>query len=74
MQHRRAGTENDKLPTGAIEVRRDGGRGAQRREDAALLHQRRVDVDETLRLRYRYLDLRRERMHNNIVLRHRVVQ
>lgn len=33
-----------------------------------------LDIDETLRLRYRYVDLRRPRMFNNLYLRHKVVQ
>jgi aspartyl-tRNA synthetase len=32
------------------------------------------EADEQTRLRYRYLDLRRERMRNNLVLRHQVVK
>lgn len=33
-----------------------------------------VDVDENIRLKYRYLDLRRPEMKNNMILRHRVVK
>jgi aspartyl-tRNA synthetase len=33
-----------------------------------------AQIDESIRLRYRYLDLRRERMRENIFLRHRVVK
>src|SRR2546427_5965072 len=71
---RLAGTENPNLSTGAIEVAAD---------DIVILNPARttpfpisdnIQVDEPLRLKYRYLDLRRPKMRDNIVLRHRVVK
>jgi len=68
------GLENPSLPTGEIEVVA---------EDLVVLNEAKTpvfyinedaDVDEQLRLRYRYLDLRRPRMQRNIILRHQVVQ
>lgn len=32
------------------------------------------EINEEMRLQYRYLDLRRERMRNNIVMRHRIIK
>src|SRR5579872_6174025 len=68
---REAGTVNPKLPTGEVELR-----------VAELAVQSAADVlpiqvagdalfPDELRLKYRYLDLRREKVHSNIVLRSR---
>jgi aspartyl-tRNA synthetase len=74
VQARPEGLINPDLPTGEIEV------VAQRVE---VLNPAKTPpfyiyddspVDEALRLKYRYLDLRRPRMQRNIVLRHRVVK
>ena len=54
-------TVNPELPTGEVEVRVDRGRAARRRRDAAVPDRGGPgEVSEETRLRYRYLDLRRE--------------
>ena len=71
---RRAGTENETLPTGAIEVVADAIAILNASKTPPFYINEESAVEEPLRLRYRYLDLRREGMHRNLVLRQRVVQ
>jgi aspartyl-tRNA synthetase len=68
------GNENPDLPTGAIEVQATGLTILNPSETPPFEIERDRPVDETLRLKYRYLDLRRERMKEKILLRHRVVK
>lgn len=74
VRHRPAGTENAKLATGDIEV------GVEHLEvlNRSLVPPFQVnsdeDVDENLRLEYRYLDLRRPRLQRNIAIRHKIVK
>ncbi len=74
VQRRRAGTENDKLPTGEIEVRATAAEIMNSAKTPPFYINEDADVDEQLRLKYRYLDLRRERMTRNMVIRHQVVK
>ncbi len=68
------GNENPDLPTGAIEVQAMNLEILNPSETPPFEIERDRPVDETLRLKYRYLDLRRERMKEKILLRHRVVK
>jgi aspartyl-tRNA synthetase len=68
------GNENPDLPTGAIEVEATGLEILNPSETPPFEIERDRPVEETLRLKYRYLDLRREKMRERIVLRHRVVK
>ncbi|WP_374686533.1 aspartate--tRNA ligase [Promineifilum sp.] len=71
---RPAGQENTQLATGEIEVLAERVVVLNSAKTPPFLIDRDDTVDETLRLRYRYLDLRRERMQRNLILRHNAVK
>jgi len=74
VSRRPAGQENPNLPTGEIEVLVDQVVILNTAKTTPFVIDRDDNVDETTRLRYRYLDLRRERMQRNIILRHNAVK
>jgi aspartyl-tRNA synthetase len=68
------GNENPELPTGEIEVSAIALQILNASATPPFEIDRERSVDELLRLKYRYLDLRRRRMQENIIFRHRVVK
>jgi aspartyl-tRNA synthetase len=70
---RKEGTVNPKLGTGEIEVTAEGLEVLSTAETPPFQVDDHQDVDETLRLKYRFLDLRRDRMQQNLKLRHAIV-
>ncbi len=74
VQIRPAGTENPRITTGGIEIHASEVTVLNPSKTPPFYINEESDVDESLRLRYRYLDLRRERMAANLALRHRVVK
>ncbi len=67
-------TVNPRLPTGTVEVEPDEIVLLNRAKTPPFEIEESVDTDELVRLKYRYLDLRRPDMQRNLILRHRVVQ
>jgi len=65
---------NPNIPTGQIEIWVNEVIVLNTSETPPIAVIKQDDVSEELRLRYRYIDLRREEMRNNIVMRHRVTQ
>ncbi len=68
------GSENPAMETGMIEVAADEATVLNPSLTPPFYISDDVEVDESLRLRYRYLDLRRPAMLRNLVLRHKVVK
>nr|HET6902971.1 aspartate--tRNA ligase [Ktedonobacteraceae bacterium] len=68
------GTENASLATGAIEVAAERIEILNTSRTPPFPISDNIQVEESLRLKYRYLDLRRPSMRDNMILRHRVVK
>ncbi|MBQ1470087.1 MAG: aspartate--tRNA ligase [Schwartzia sp.] len=67
-------TVNPKMETGDIEIVCTELRILNKAKTPPFYIQDGIDVDEKVRLKYRYLDLRRPEMQKNIMLRHRVAK
>jgi len=68
------GTENPKLPTGDVEVIAHNAEILNTSKTPPFYINEDIEVDENLRLKYRFLDLRRARMQENLLIRHQVVK
>jgi aspartyl-tRNA synthetase len=68
------GTENPKMATGEIEVIAESAELLNPSKTPPFYINEEAEVEESLRLKYRYLDLRRPRMKENLLLRHRSVK
>ena len=72
VRERPEGTINPNMPTGQVEVLAHELEILNRSETPPFHHDE--QVGEELRLKYRYLDLRREEMTSNLMLRHKVTK
>lgn len=71
---RERSNKNPKIPTGEIEIDVTDIKVLNKSEIPPFTIEEETDGGEELRMKYRYLDLRRAPVKNNIILRHRVSQ
>ncbi len=74
VETRPADTVNTNLPTGGIEISAYRLKVLSRAQTPPFMVEDNTDTSEDLRLRYRYLDLRRPKMQDIFRLRHRLCQ
>ncbi len=74
VRPRPAGTENLKLPTGAVEIEATACEVLNACKPVPFPFDEDKEPDESVRLRYRYVDLRRKKMRDILELRHRAVK
>jgi aspartyl-tRNA synthetase len=74
IARRPPGTENPRLPSGEIELTATDCTILNSSKNPPFYINEETEVEENLRLKYRYLDLRRQRMKENVILRHRVMK
>ena len=74
VSHRPEGTENSELPTGLFELYADEVEILNESEVIPFMVEDDTDASESLRFRYRYLDLRRPKMLGNLATRYRATK
>ena len=74
VSNRPEGTINPDMPTGDVEIFANDIEIMSRSKTPPFYINEESDVDESIRLRYRYMDLRRPFMQEILVLRHKVVK
>lgn len=74
VKRRPEGTENPKIKTGELEVLAKRVKILSTAEPLPFSPRDRREISEEIRLKYRYIDLRREKMKKNIIFRHLVTR
>jgi aspartyl-tRNA synthetase len=74
VRKRPAGAENPNMATGEIEIEATKIDVLNPAKPLPFMINKDEDTDEGIRLKYRYIDLRRERMQKNLILRHQVIK
>jgi aspartyl-tRNA synthetase len=74
VRKRPEGTENPNMPTGMVEMYVDELKVLNESSLLPFIIEDAADASESLRLKYRYLDLRRPEMQRNLITRHKVTK
>lgn len=73
VRERSADTINPKMATGEVEVVVSEMRVLNKAKTPPFYVEDGIDVDEMVRLKYRYIDLRRPEMQRNLIMRHKII-
>ncbi|MAE42351.1 aspartate--tRNA ligase [Candidatus Woesearchaeota archaeon] len=74
VRHRGKGLENPNLKTGEIEILVDELEVLSKADTPPIEVENRIDANEDIRLKYRFLDLRRPKMQKHLLVRHQAAQ
>jgi aspartyl-tRNA synthetase len=74
VSRRPVGQENPEMPTGDIEILTDRMIILNPAKTPPIPIDRDANIDESMRLKYRYLDLRRARLQRNMLIRHKAIK
>jgi|TARA_Y100000031_G_scaffold61222_1_gene69066 aspartyl-tRNA synthetase len=75
INKRPQGMINDKVPTGEVEIEAKELKILNEAKTPPFeISENKKAINEELRLKYRYLDLRRQKVKNNLVIRHKIIR